>query len=117
MKFYEEKDQQQKEGIDKQVSMGDFVKQATAGSIDKYHETAAAPKKKHANPFSVEYILSSESSKKSPARNIPHVENKVQREAVEFAYVNKNYNTLGYGQPPVSTTSTDVETIGEKCFR
>ena len=117
MKFYEEKDQQLKERSDKQASMDDFVKQATAGSIDKYHETAAAPKKKHANPFSVDYILSCESSKKSSTRNIPHVENKVPREAVEFAYVNKNYNTLGYGQPPVSTTTTDVETIGKKCFR
>ena len=116
MKFYGEKDQKQEENIDKQASMGDFVKQTTTGSIDKYHETAATTKKKHANPFSVEYILSCESSKKSSSRTMPHAENKLQREAVEFAYVNKNYNTLAYGQSPASTTTTDVETIGKKVF-
>ena len=113
MTFCEGEDQQHKENGGKQVNMGDFVKQAPTGNADNYHNTATATKKKHANPFSVEYILSCDSSKKSPARNMPHVDSKLQREAVEYAYANKNYNTLAYGQPPVTTTTTDVETIGE----
>ena len=99
---------------EKQARMGDTVKQAATGNIDNYCDTAATTtKKKHANPFSVEYILSCESSKKHPSRRNPQVESKLQKEAIDYAYVNKNYNTLAYGQPPVSTTTSDVETIGK----
>ena len=117
MTFYGEKDQEPRETSEKQASMDDFVKHAATGALDKYHDSAAAAtKKKHANPFSVEYILSCDSSKKPTARNMPHVENKVQRDGVDFAYVNKSYSTLAYGQPPVSATTNDVETIGENNF-
>lgn len=111
MTFSETEDQQVNNDF-KLANMADFVKQAPTSNKDKYHDGATTTKKKHANPFSVEYILSCDSSKKPSSRNTSQVDSKLPREAMDYAYVNKNFNTLAYGQPPVTTSSNDVETIG-----
>lgn len=93
--------------------MAEATKEHPVAIGDKFCEhTTTTTKKKHANPFSVEYILSCESSKRMQSRNITQMENKQSREALDYSYVNKGYNSMGYTQPPAATTPSDVETIG-----
>ena len=93
--------------------MAEATKEHPVATGDKFCEhTTTTTKKKHANPFSVEYILSCESSKRTQSRNFTQVENKQSREALDYSYVNKGYNSMGYTQPPAAPTPSDVETIG-----
>ena len=93
--------------------MAEAIKEHPAATGEKFCEhTTTTTKKKHANPFSVEYILSCESSKRTQSRNLTQLENKQSREALDYSYVNKGYTSMGYTQPPAATTPSDVETIG-----
>ena len=93
--------------------MSEATKEHHVATGDKFCEhTTTTTKKKHANPFSVEYILSCESSKRTQSRNLTQLENKQSREALDYSYINKGYSSMGYTQPPAATTPSDVETIG-----
>ena len=115
MTFAEHKEDKQRGKGQTATEMTDLAKPAPASNKDNFYEHSSKTKKKHANPFSVEYILSCDSSKKTLGpRNVPPAESNLSREALEYStFVNKNFTALPYSQPPVSTGTTDVETIGE----
>ncbi len=70
-------------------------------------------KKKHSNPFSVEYILSCDSSKKTQSRNVPQVAAiKQPKSTIPYGYVNKAYSPKPFNPPPVNPTSSEMDTIG-----